>query len=57
MPFVLFIKPVTGSNIVIGDQTRYRWRNSYSGMNVDQAKRLKELEDESARLKRAVADL
>jgi hypothetical protein len=35
----------------------YRWREAYGGMKVDQARRLKELEAENARLKRAVADL
>ena len=43
--------------IGIADQTYYRWRKTYGGMKVDQAKRLKELEAENARLKRAVADL
>ena len=43
--------------IAVGDQTSDRWRKSYSGMKVDQARRLKELESENARLKRAVADL
>lgn len=37
--------------------TYYRWRKDYGGMGMDQAKRLKELEAENARLKRAVADL
>jgi putative transposase len=37
--------------------TYYRWRKEYGGMRVDQAKRLKELEQENARLKKAVADL
>jgi len=41
----------------VSDQTHYRWRRIYGGMKVDQAKRLKELESENARLKRAVADL
>ena len=41
----------------VADQTYYRWRKAYGGMKVDQAKRLKELEAENARLKRAVADL
>ena len=41
----------------IAEQTFYRWRKEYGGMRVDQAKRLKELEAENARLKRAVADL
>jgi len=39
------------------EQTYYRWRRTYGGMKVDQVKRLKELETENARLKRAVADL
>ena len=37
--------------------TYYRWRKEYGGMGLDQAKRLKELEAENARLKRVVADL
>ena len=36
--------------------TYYRWRKEYGGMKVDQAKRLKELEKENARLKRLLAD-
>ena len=43
--------------IGVTDQTYYRWRKAYGGMRVNQAKRLKELEAENARLKRAVADL
>ena len=43
--------------IGVSDQTYTRWRKSYGGMKVDQARRLKELEAENARLKRAVADL
>ena len=43
--------------ICVSDQTYYRWRKIYGGMKVDQAKRLKELETENSRLKRAVADL
>ncbi len=45
------------NRIGIAEQTYYRWRKTYGGMKVDQAKRLKELEIENARLKRAVADL
>jgi transposase-like protein len=41
----------------IAEQTYYRWRREYGGLKIDQAKRLKELEQENARLKRAVADL
>lgn len=36
--------------------TYYRWRREYGGMKVDQAKRLKDLERENARLKRLLAD-
>jgi transposase-like protein len=41
----------------ITDPTYYRWRQEYGGLKLDQAKRLKDLERENARLKRAVADL
>ena len=41
----------------ISDATYYKWRKAYGGMKVDQAKRLKELERENVRLKRAIADL
>ena len=43
--------------IGVSEQTYYRWRREYGGLKVDQARRLKELEQENARLKRAVADL
>lgn len=38
-------------------QTYYRWRKDYGGLKVDQARRLKELENENQRLKKIVADL
>jgi len=41
----------------ITEQTYYRWRAEYGGLKVEQAKRLKDLARENARLKRAVADL
>jgi putative transposase len=41
----------------ITEQTYYRWRKEYGGLQVDQAKRLKELEQENAKLKRLVANL
>jgi len=41
----------------ISEQTYYRWRKEYGGMRVDQARRLKELEQENIRLKKLVADL
>jgi len=43
--------------IGVTGNTFYRWRKEYGGMGIDQAKRLKELEAENVRLKRAVADL
>jgi transposase-like protein len=43
--------------IGVTENTYYRWRKEYGGMGVDQAKRLKELERENSRLKKAVADL
>jgi transposase-like protein len=42
---------------LITEQTYYRWRKEYGGLQVDQARRLKELEQENAKLKRLVADL
>ena len=41
----------------ISEQTYYRWRKEFGGMKVDQARQLKELQKENARLKRAVANL
>jgi transposase-like protein len=41
----------------ISKQTYYRWRKEYGGLNMSQAKKLKELEKENARLKTLVADL
>jgi putative transposase len=40
----------------ISEQTFYRWRDKYGGMEVADARRLKELEAENAKLKRMVAD-
>jgi putative transposase len=42
--------------IGVSDFTYYRWRKEYGGIRVEQAKRLKELEQEKPRLKRLVAD-
>ena len=52
-------KTITGicRELGISDATYYKWRKAYGGMKVDQAKRLKELEKENLRLKRAIADL
>ena len=41
----------------ITEQSYYRYRREYGGLNVDQAKRLKQLENENNRLKKLVADL
>ncbi len=43
--------------IGVSDCTYYRWRKEYGGMRIDQAQRLKKLEQENSRLKRLVADL
>ena len=43
--------------IGVSEQTFYRWRKQYGGMSRGQLKRLKELEKENARLRRAVSDL
>jgi len=43
--------------IGVTQQTYYRWRKEYGGMNTSEAKRLKELEKENDRLKKLVADL
>lgn len=43
--------------IGVTEQTYYRWRKEFGGLRLDQAKRLKQLEKENARLKRLVADL
>ena len=43
--------------ISVSGQTYYRWRKEYGGMRVDQARKLKDVEKENARLKKLVADL
>ena len=42
--------------IGVSDATYYRWRKEYGGMRVDQARKLRDLEQENARLKKVVAD-
>lgn len=58
---VLMARGMTAAKAIrqlgVSEQTYYRWRNEYGGMQVSQAKKLKELEKENARLKRIVADL
>ena len=49
--------PVACREAGVSQQSYYRWRKEYGGLNVDQAKRLKQLEDENGRLKKLVADL
>jgi putative transposase len=41
----------------ISEQTFYRWKKQYAGLEVDQVRELKQLQEENARLKRLVADL
>ena len=48
--------PEACKKIEISEQTYYRWRKEYGGIRTDQAKRLKDLEKENARLKRLLAD-
>lgn len=43
--------------IGVSEQSYYRWRSEYGGLKLDQAKRLKELEKENTRLRKAVSDL
>src|SRR6201994_2654786 len=43
-------------DLSVAENTYYRWRREYGGMKVDQARRLKDLEKENARLKRLLAD-
>jgi Transposase len=49
--------PVACREAAISQQSYCRWRKEYGGLEVDQAKRMKELERENVRLKRLVADL
>ena len=48
--------PEACRKIGVSTQTFYRWRKEYGGLKIDQAKRLRELERENARLKKLVAD-
>ncbi len=43
--------------IGVSEQSYYRWRKEYGGLRTDQAKRLKDLEKENGRLRKAVSDL
>ena len=49
--------PQACKEVEITMQTYYRWRKEYGGLKLDQARRLKELERENAKLKRVVAEL
>ncbi|SHJ71007.1 Transposase, partial [Palleronia salina] len=60
------VEVLQGQGLSVGDAVRqvgitqqsyYRWRRQYGGMSRDQLKRLKELETENQRLRRAVSDL
>jgi hypothetical protein len=41
----------------VSELTYYRWRKEFGGLKIDQVKRLKDLETENARLRKAIADL
>ena len=47
----------TSKLLEISEQTYYRWRREYGGMDITRAKKLKEIEKENVRLKKLVADL
>ena len=49
--------PIACRDAGISHQSYYRWRKEYGGLELDQARRMKDLEKENARLKRLVADL
>jgi putative transposase len=49
--------PIACREVVSTEQSYYRWRKEYGGLKADQAKRLKELEQEKSKLKRLVAEL
>jgi len=49
--------PEVCKKLGVTEQTYYRWRREYGGLTRDQAKRLRELEQENARLKKLVAEL
>ena len=62
---IRILKEIEGSGIKVSDacrphqvseQTYYRWKQKYGGLEVSEARRLKELEEENQRLKRLVAD-
>lgn len=48
---------IVSKKIGVSEYTYYRWRKEYGGLRIDQAHRLKDLEQENSRLKRLVADL
>ena len=49
--------PVACRDAGITDQTFYRWRKEYGGLQMEQARKLKDLQKENAQLRRAIADL
>ena len=51
------LTPQACKEVGITEQTYYRWRKEFGGLQVDQARRLKELEKENSRLRRLVTEL
>ena len=49
--------PLVCKQIGVTEQTYYRWRKEYGGLKSDQARRMKDLEKENLRLRRAISDL
>jgi putative transposase len=54
MSYLTDLTPLNCASLGIAPQSYYRWRKEYGGMKIDQAKRLKELEQENIRLKKLV---
>jgi putative transposase len=52
-------RPVTEvcKQLAVADKTYFRWRKEYGGLKLDQVRRMKELEQENQRLRKAVSDL
>ncbi len=48
---------MAAKSIGVTEQTYYRWRKEYGGLQVNQAKRLKDMEKENTRLRKAISDL
>ena len=57
VPIVLMTDSQACRTLGVSEQSYYRWRKEYGGLRTDQAKRLKDLERENGRLRKAISDL